>query len=178
MTQAPLAGGGAGGNQYPRSGQLLRNFALLSAAGKQAQLSDYRGRSNLVVVLAGARGSEPQIALLKALAARHAEVLEEEAQVIAVLYCAREQAQAIRSREQLPFLVMADSQGAVHRSLGALDQRGAPRLAVYVTDRYAEVFAAFRTAQGDAAPSVQDIVGWLQFINRQCPECFPPEWPA
>src|SRR6185437_10237979 len=116
-----------------------------------------------------------QIALLKALAARHAEVLEEEAQVIAVLYCAREQAQAIRSREQLPFLVMADSQGAVHRSLGALDQRGAPRLAVYVTDRYAEVFAAFRTAQGDAAPSVQDIVGWLQFINRQCPECFPPE---
>jgi peroxiredoxin len=178
VTQAQLAGGGAGGNQYPRRGQLLRNFALLSAAGKQEQLSNYRGHSSLVVVLAGARGSEPELALLKALAARHAEVLEEEAQVIAVLYCAREQAQAVKSRAQLPFLVLADSEGAVHRSLGALGQGGEPRLAVYITDRYAEVFAAFRTAQGDAAPSAQDILGWLQFINKQCPECFPPEWPA
>lgn len=178
MTQAYFAGGADPGPCYPGRGTLLRNFALLSAGGRQVQLADYRGRANLVVVLAGAQGSEPELALLAQLASRQAEILEQEAQVIAVLYCAREQAQAIKSRAQLPFVVLADADGAAHRSLGALDSNGSPRLAVYVTDRYAEVFAAWRTTQGDPAPSPQDILDWLEFINRQCPECFPPEWPA
>lgn len=163
----------AQGAAYPRRGQLLPPFALLSAAGRQVQLADYRGRANLVVVLAG---SETE--LLRQLAARHAQILEEEAQVIAVLCGGREQAQAIRLREQFPFVVLADPDCALHRSLGALDSGGAPRLAVYVTDRWAEVFALWRTAHGDPVPGAQDIVAWLEFVNRQCPECFPPEWPA
>jgi peroxiredoxin len=175
MSQAPWSNGPP---EYPSRGHLMRNFALLSAAGKQVQIADYRGRANLVLVLAGARGSEPDLELLTQLAARQSTVLEEEAQVIAVLYCAREQAQAIQSRAQFPFVVLADSEGAVHRSLGALDSQGSPCLAVYVTDRYAEVFAAWRTLRGDAAPTAQDIVEWLEFVNEQCPECFPPEWPA
>jgi peroxiredoxin len=164
--------------QYPGRGQVLRNFALLSAAGKQVQISDYRGRANLVVVLAGAQGSEPELELLTQLACRQAEILEQEAEVIAVLYCTLAQALAIKSRMQFPFVVLADSEGAVHRSLGALDSKGSPRLAVYVTDRYGEVFALYPTAPGDAAPGAQDLVGWLEFINQHCPECFPPEWPA
>lgn len=173
MVQAQNAG-----SAYPARGQVLRNFALLSAAGKRVQLADYRGRANLALVLAGAQGSGPETALLGQLAACHAQVLEEEAQVIAVLYCTREQAQAVKARAQFPFLVLADSEGVVHRSLGALDSSGVPRLAVYVTDRWGEVFAVWSTVRGDAAPSAQEIVSWLEFINRQCPECFPPEWPA
>lgn len=177
MTQAQSAGN-APQSHYPCRGHLLRNFALLSAAGKQVQIADYRGRANLVLVLAGAQGCEPKLDLLSQLASRQSEILEQEAQVIAVLYCTRVQAQAVRSRAQLPFAVLADSAGMVHRALGGLDGNGQPRLAVYVTDRYAEVFATWRTAQGDAAPRAEDILEWLEFINRQCPECFPPEWPA
>jgi peroxiredoxin len=158
---------------YPRRGQMLPPFTLLSAAGGLVQLAAYRGRANLVVVLAG---SETE--LLRHLAARHARVLEEEAQVIAVLCGAREQAQAIQLREQFPFLVLADPDCALHLALGALDSGGAPRLAVYVTDRWGEIFALWRAAHGDPVPGAQDIVSWLEFVNRQCPECFPPEWPA
>lgn len=25
---------------------------------------------------------------------------------------------------------------------------------------------------------VKEILGWLAFVNRQCPECSPPEWPV
>lgn len=177
MTQAHFAAGDVPEPQYPGRGHVLRNFALLSAAGKQVQLSDYRGRANLVLVLAGAQGSEPELDLLTQLASRQAEILEQEAQVIAVLYCTREQAQVLKSHAQLPFVVLADSEGTVHRSFGALDNNNRPRLAVYVTDRYGEVFAAWRTVEGDVAPSAQDILDWLEFVNQQCPECFPPEWP-
>src|SRR5579871_1420921 len=161
--------------QYPRRGQVIRNFALLSAAGHQVQLSDYRGRANLVLVLAGGECGENGFALLDELAVRQAQILEEEAQVIAVLACAREPAQAIKSRRHWPFVVLADSEAAVHRSLGALDGRGSPHLAVYVTDRYGEVFTVFRTAQGEPTLTASEILGWLEFVNRQCPECFPPE---
>lgn len=178
MTQLQDAASAGPGSGYPVRGQVLRDFALPSAAGKQVQLSDCRGRANLVVVLAGARGSRPRLELLRQLASRHAAILEQETQVMAVLCCPREQAQAIKARAQLPFIVLADSDGAVHRSLGAFDHSGLPRLAVYVTDRYGEVFAAWRTATGDASPTAQEILEWLEFVNRQCPECFPPEWPV
>ncbi len=178
MTQLQDADSAAPRPGYPVRGQVLRDFVLPSAAGKRVQLSDCRGRANLVIVLAGARGSQPQLELLRQLASRHAAILEQETQVIAVLCCPREQAQAIKERAQLPFVVLADSEGAVHRSLGALDRSGVPRLAVYVTDRYGEVFAAWHTVAGDASPTTQEILEWLEFINRQCPECFPPEWPV
>ena len=50
-------------------------------------------------------------------------------------------------------------------------------MAVYVTDRFGEVFATFRESEKQAMPSVQEILGWLDFVNSQCPECSPPEWP-
>lgn len=164
--------------EFPGRGHVLRNFALLSAAGKQVQISDYRGRANLVLVLAGARGTEPDLNLLRELSTLQAQILEHEAQVLAILYCTREQAQIIRQRAGFPFAVLADAAGEAHRSLGALDSNGAPRLAVYVTDRYGEIFAAWRTALSEPAPGAQEILGWLEFINHQCPECFPPEWPV
>ena len=178
MTREQSGGGSGGETPFPRPGQILRNFALLSSAGKQVQLADYRGRANLVLVFAGAQQDEAGLALLSQLARQDAEILEQEAQVIAVLFCDRERAEIIRSRRQWPFVTLADSEGTVHRTFGALDSQGAARLGVYVTDRYAEVFAAYRTAHGDPAPSSKDIVEWLEFVNKQCPECFPPEWPA
>jgi peroxiredoxin len=176
MTPLPFPGGAQ--PQYPRRGQVLRDFALPSAAGKKVQLGDYRGRANLVLVLAAAQGSEPDLQLLEHLALRQADILEQEAQVIAVLYCTREQALLIKSRAQFPFLLLADPEGVVHCSLGALNNSGRPCLAVYVTDRYGEVFAAWRAIEGDTPPTAQDVVEWLEFVNQQCPECFPPEWPA
>lgn len=33
-------------------------------------------------------------------------------------------------------------------------------------------------AAGDNLPSVADVLNWLEFVNAQCPECEPPEWPV
>jgi hypothetical protein len=51
-------------------------------------------------------------------------------------------------------------------------------MAIYITDRFGEVFAVYREAVGQTMPSVQEIVKWLTFINIQCPECGHPECPA
>ena len=54
MTQAELAGGTIDARQAsPAKGQLIRDFTLTSTLGQEISLSDYRGRSNLVLVFVG-----------------------------------------------------------------------------------------------------------------------------
>ena len=65
----------------------------------------------------------------------------------------------------------------MHREFGAADEAGRPAPAVYITDRYGEVFGSYRSAGGQALPKLEEILDWLAFINSQCPECEPPEWP-
>ena len=56
MTQAELAGGTIDARQAsPAKGQLIRDFTLTSTLGQEISLSDYRGRSNLVLVFTRGR---------------------------------------------------------------------------------------------------------------------------
>ncbi|MGH9508717.1 MAG: peroxiredoxin family protein [Terriglobales bacterium] len=167
-----------GSTDLPRRGYLLRDFCLRSTEGKEIRISDYRGRGNLVVIAAGLCHDGVALPLIQDLASRHAEVLEEEAWVLLILHCSVHRAALLRQQHQLPFVVLADEEGRVHRQLGAMGEDGRLGPAVYVADRFAEVFAAFRLACGEQLPDGGQIVGWLDFVNRQCPECFPPEWPA
>jgi hypothetical protein len=60
MSQAEVAGGTfTPPHEFPSKGYLLRDFVLTSATGSSIQLSDYRGRSNLVVIFAGDGSGSP-----------------------------------------------------------------------------------------------------------------------
>lgn len=50
------------------------------------------------------------------------------------------------------------------------------RRAVFVTDRYGEIFALWIVA-GDKFPAIQDILRSLDSVEMACEECSPPEWP-
>lgn len=176
MSQAQIAGGAISSpEQYPTRGYRLREFTLISTEGKGIHFSDYRGRRDLVVLLAGK--SEPQCALLAELGQYDSQLREEEAQVLAVIQGSRREVAGAAERLVLPFPLFVDEDGSVHRQLGAADSKGRPAPALYITDRYGEVFAAYRSAAGQGLPRAGEVLNWLSFINSQCPECEPPEWP-
>jgi len=54
--------------------------------------------------------------------------------------------------------------------LGAWTADARAAAALHLADRYGEVFAASRTAEGDALPSIDEILRWVRFIQLQCPE--------
>ena len=175
VTQSQLAGGtGDPPQARPVKGQLIRDFTLISALGPPVSLSDYRGRSNLVLVLAGG-GADLDI--LTEVATNYAQLREEQAEVLAILQCDRELAARIARQMGLPFPLLVDGDGRVHRAAGAHDGYGHPTAAIYVIDVFGEVFAVYREAEGQTMPSAQEILKWLSFINMQCPECGHPEWP-
>ena len=128
-------------------GAMLRDFPVTMPSGAPRLLSDFRGRRLLVLVFDGTPAAD---ALLAGLAANPAELDYHETQVIAIA---------------------ADSHGFPTAP-------GAPRAfygaennaAVFITDRYGEIFHAARAARGEALPTADEVFNWLDFINRQCPE--------
>jgi peroxiredoxin len=179
MTQAELAGGMANAPEArPGKGQLIRDFTLISSLGQPISLSDYRGRSNLVLIFAGGEDGNSDIKILAEIATDYAGFLDEQTQVLAIVQCTREKAARIKAETNLPFPLLVDEDGRIHRHTGAADNDGQPATAIYVTDRFGEVFAVYRAAEGQTMPDVREIVTWLAFINSQCPECGPPEWPV
>jgi peroxiredoxin Q/BCP len=152
------------------AGQRLPDFRLLSDAGRSVRLSDFRGCRNLVVAFCNAADGAASRSLLTGLAARYAEFVQDNAEILAVIHGSVESAERIRRSANLPFPVLADEDGRVHRVVGAAMATRTREPAVYVADRYGEIFYAHRTAVGQPPPATAELLGWVGFIELQCPE--------
>lgn len=67
---------------------------------------------------------------------------------------------AALNSEEAVVLLAGDSARAIY---------DAPSAAIFITDRYAEVFFVARVPR-DPLPSSREVLKWLEFINSQCPE--------
>jgi hypothetical protein len=160
--------------KYPERGQCLRDFFYVALDGERKRSSDFKGRSNLVLIPTDNLNER----LLDAIAQSYQEVTLREAHVITVLNCKPTEAVHAGDSPRWPFDVVVDPEGALHREFGPEDESGAVGMTVCITDRRAEVFFVCRTVDGDSAPDIKDVFEWLTFVDYQCPECFPPERPV
>ncbi len=176
MSQAEIAGGTfTPANEFPSKGHLLRDFNLETTSGKTISLSDYRGRAGLVLVFPG--NEEGSSKLLSDLASHDAEIKQQEAEVLVIRWPGHDCVQESEEQAHIPYSVLFDRDGRLHHRFGAIDAQGRTCSAVYVTDRFAEVFAVYRKRDGQKLPTFTEILSWLEFVNSQCPECEAPEWP-
>lgn len=162
--------------ELPAKGHRFPDFELTGPSGRPFRLSDYRGRLNLVLVFADEEKATSE--LLGELGKLYGKFKSQEAEIIAVAQCAGRECVQIEQRFKLPYPVLPDEDGRIHHAVGASGQNQRAAAAVYITDRYGEVFASYRTRDGQALPPAAEILSWLAFVNIQCPECEPPEWPA
>ena len=160
----------------PRCGDIFPGITLPDVDGSSVSLESYRGRKNLVVVFAGYEGGEGPIAgLLEELDARAEEFAAEVAQVLVVV---PSRPSALGQRTRWAFPVLVDDDARIHRKVGATDAAGKAAPAVFVTDRFREIYAAYLAGPGSAPLGATEILDWLMFINIQCPECGVSEWPT
>lgn len=156
-----------------RRGELLPAFTTPEDDGPRGFVEHYRGRRNLVVVF-GAELAEESLVwrLLQQLQSRAADLTVELAQALVIVTSPHIAAQP----GPTGFPTLLDEGGDIHRALGARDAAGRPAPAVFVTDRFREIFAAYLPVPRSGLPGAQEILDWLVFINIQCPECGVPEW--
>jgi peroxiredoxin len=158
-----------------RRGEIFPAFTVPDFDGSPVFLESYRGRKNLVVVFAGDKaGWAPVMVLLEELGARAEELTSEAAQALVVV---PSRSAAVLQRARWAFPVLVDDGARIHRNVGATDAGGRAAPAVFVTDRFREIYAAYLPRPGSALLGAKEILDWLVFINIQCPECGVSEWP-
>jgi hypothetical protein len=164
---------GGHGRSPGATGRLFPGATLLTWGGQPLSLEHYRARRNLVVLMLGAGPiATPAARLLKQLAAARAELEAEAGQIVAI---AASTAARWHSTWPYAFPLAFDADATLHRRVAAVDSAGRPDVALYVTDRYREIFARLRPRDARWPASARDVVEWLTFVNIQCPECNPPE---
>jgi hypothetical protein len=153
---------------------LFPDVTLPTPSGVPVSLGQYRGRRNLVVALLGAGALDERVVrLLEQLARSGAALDEEDAKLLVIRTGDTDQLPT----DELPSLtVLVDDDGAVHRSLGAVDAAGRPSPALYITDLYREIYLAARPGDSTWPENAESVRSWLVFMNIQCPECNVPEW--
>jgi peroxiredoxin len=176
MIQAEIGGAARvdPGIGVQRPGFMIRDFAFVSNRGESDRISRFRGRSNLVVVFPG-HSDAMRIFLEDAVRHGH-EFSEQDTTVVAVVPYGPEE-QGIAIAHSSPILVLNDRTHAVYRLSGATDENGRPVPLVYLTDRFGEIVSTYVAPGHLMPPSVEEILSTLEFVNYQCPECEPPEWP-
>jgi peroxiredoxin len=176
MLQAEIAGRlipPSGG--HPEVGNVLPDFELSSSQGQPVLASAYRGRSNLVLILAA--GASLLSDLVSELENKRQELSENNARILVIAAGTAQRARELKQELRLDEDMLVDLDGRVHRTLGAIDAAGHFVPMVFVTDRFGEIFAIFKIDEHKSIPSAEEVLGWLEFINRQCPECGAREWP-
>lgn len=198
-SQAEIAGHLTRGSAaHPQKGTVLRDPELLLADGSRRLLSAVRGRSNLLMIFTAGQ----DLAAFTAKLAENAGALDENNACLLLITpeagdhsslshapasssAAASDAttshattfQAPSSRALELQVIALDPDGEIHRLLGATDSTENLLPTIYITDRFGEVFAAFQNPSPAAFPSAAEMIRWLEFINQQCEECSPPEWP-
>src|SRR5438046_9333184 len=150
-----------------RRGAVLPGFMLPAIDGSSVSLESYGGRTNLVVVFAGGKMDESPVAvLLEELVARREEFALEAAQVLVAV---TSQPPAVPQRGRWPFPVLVDDGAHIHRNVGATDAAGRPAPAVFVTDRFREIFAAYLPGPGAALRGAREMLDGHGVLDIQCP---------
>lgn len=154
-------------------GRRLPRLKLRDAAGRSFRLSRTDRRATVLVFLHG-----PDCAVcrnrLRELGAAAGELAAWDARPVAVVGAAEDEVSRLVQDPGLPFPVLADPDGAAR----ARYEVESDEVALFVADRFGEVFAAERAADADALSATPELESWARFLTTQCPECGVPDVPG
>jgi peroxiredoxin len=167
---------------WPVVENFMHDFTLPSTGGQPVQTSDFHDheregdRRSLILVFTGeCRGNYSggnASGLLLELSSRYSEIARATAEVLVVVRGTAAEAAHIKQDAHLPFPVLADEDGQVHRDYGAMTPDGRSAYeAIYVAGRYGKSYLSSRTSDGPPLPTADGVLGSLDFIESRCPEC-------
>jgi peroxiredoxin len=163
------------------TGQLIPNFRL-SAVNRDGQVGpwDYKQHRNLVLIFFRSAECRKCKQLLREIAKHYGDYKEKEAEVLAISTGELNRLRQLAQDLALPFPVLSDSDGKVTDLYLKHSQQVAEKtfdVAIVVADRWGAVFSTKSIEIDRDLPVEAEVREWLEFIELQCEECFPSEWP-
>ena len=155
---------------FPESARrhIAPGFSLPSSRGHPVSLTDYRGRSNLVLLFAHGADCPACWQAVESFATHRDAYRAQGTEVLVVCPASAEEA-SLPSPDGLQ--VLRDPEGTVRRAYAALLPGASPEDALlFVLDRYGAPYAAVACPEPDEASLRPEVLEWLAFIEVQCPE--------
>lgn len=159
---------------------LIPSFEL-PAVNRSTAISpwNYKQRYSLVIFLFHNVTCTACRNLLLNLAQHHSTYRTYEAEVLAIATCCPsdevDHLQEFAEHHAIPFPVLWDEKGQVRCAyLG--EQLDRSPVGIFVCDRFGELYMQSVDSEADALPNEPEIRSWAEFVDMQCPECFPPAW--
>jgi hypothetical protein len=165
-------------NAVLRTRQLIPPLTAKTLAGQVIRAWDFKQKKNLIIAFLGAAHPESE-GFLKRLAARAAEIAEQEA--VALIVFSETPPASLLAHLSSGIAVAIDMSGRAARAyLGedAFGPSGQQRLGVFVADRYGELHAQWVVPAGGALPGAGEVLSWLRQVELACEECGVSHWPA
>ncbi|HET7035164.1 MAG TPA: redoxin domain-containing protein [Thermomicrobiaceae bacterium] len=150
----------------PARGEQIPAFSGNTADGRTLGTRDFSMRRNLALIFTHGPECSTCRALLRELGRLEEAVRAEAGETLAVVPAEGEELRRLAA--ELPFPVIGDPDLAIHRRYGLVDERGAPRAAIFVTDRYGVVFEPSLADDEHRMLEAAEVPGWLEFIACRC----------
>jgi len=164
------------------TGQLIPNFRL-SAVNRNSQVGpwDYKQHRNLVLIFFRTVECLKCKQLLREISEHYGQYQEKEAEVLAISTDEIDRLRRLAQDLALPFPLLSDCDRRVtNLYLKGIEQSGdsvAFEAAIFVADRWGAIFSTKSIGKDQGQPVEAEIRDWLDFVELQCEECFPSEWP-
>ena len=149
---------------------LAPQFDLPATKVHRARLWDYKGRRNLAIVFVISVQDSAAQAFLEKFAGHYGEYGERNTEVLVISQDNIEVLERIAGQLGLPFPLASDVNGETTAHYTDC------QAAVFVVDKYGEVYAQSAAASPDELPAREEILDWLHLIELECPECGAPAW--
>lgn len=150
---------------------MLPLFQLPSSRRDLMGPLQFKSRRSLLLVFVHDGGCDLCRNLLLGLAEHYPDYQAEEAELLAVAPVQPAEAERLATDLNLPFPVLADADGVIHRRYGAVALARLSGVAIFLADRYGEVQQRWLAEDGHTAlPGLGALVDDLRFLGIQCPE--------
>ena len=143
-------------------GKPAPNFTLASAAGGEVTRSAYRARKHLALLFLPVVDL-PAREYVEALRDCYGEIRAADGEVLVVVSDSGASADGLQAALDVPFPLLLDPDGAATRKF--LPDGAA--MGVFILDRYATLHAQW-TLTARPLPHIQELVDWINVVDRQC----------
>lgn len=159
---------------------LIPSFQL-QAVNRSTGISPwhYKQRYSLVILLFHHANCNACRELLLSLSQHYQTYRALEAEVLAISTCWQldrvEHLQEFADHHAIPFPILWDQQGQV-RDTYLKEKTDRSQVGLFICDRFGELYMQSIANEADELPDEHEIRSWVEFVDMQCPECFPPTW--
>jgi len=150
-------------------------FELPSTLGRNIQLWEYRQRKN-VLILFLCSDNNRNGKILRNFADNYDQYLSQNTEILAIINEDQKEIDGLKKELNLPFPMLSDMSGNVaDKYTQIIDKCSIP--SVFVIDKFGILYYQSALEKEDEFFEQDKIFEWLDFVEKQCPECtIPVEW--